>query len=165
MAEPIAQTKVREQLHRLLPPGGPASGREERDQDVVDGGEVADQIERLEDEAHMVMPEPSCSSSVREVMSQSSTRIVPEVGRSSVPSSVSKVLLPEPEGPTMKAQAPLGTSKRRPAALHLVLSRAEVLVTSRTSIMAAGAPVFDAIQCVPLRIASMGTSPEARQAG
>ena len=47
-------------------------------------------------------------------MSQSSTRIVPEVGRSSVPSSVSKVLFPEPDGPTMKAQAPLGISKETP---------------------------------------------------
>ena len=62
-------------------------------------------------------------------MSGPSTRIVPEVGRSSAPIRYSSVLLPEPDGPTMNVHDPLGIRNDHPAeGLDRLLSGDEDLV-------------------------------------
>ena len=87
------------------------------------------------------------------------TRISPLDGRSSAPSRYRSVLLPEPLGPTMNANRPRSIRQLIPrkASTQRMPLRND-FQTFTTSII--GWPQWD-----PIRMASMGTSRAARQAG
>jgi hypothetical protein len=53
----LTQSKIRKQLNSLPPPRGPASGGEKRNQNVIDSGEIPNQVETLKDKAHVIVPE------------------------------------------------------------------------------------------------------------
>ena len=103
-------------------------------------------------------------------MSWPSTRIVPDVGRSSAPSRYSRVLLPEPDGPTMNVHDPRGTRNVTPRRASTVSSPLwNDLWTSTASItrLASGCCRWPGrVQFIPLRrIASIGVILEAFHAG
>jgi len=89
-------------------------GVEEAVGHVVEHALVLGQEELLEHEADPSGPQrgqlpiESCSTS-RPV-----TRTFPELGRSKVPIRCNKVVLPDPEGPTMPTSSPRATEKETP---------------------------------------------------
>ena len=83
----------------------------------------------------------SRSASGIEVMAWSATLIVPEVGKSSAASRYSRVLLPDPDGPTMNVHDPVGSWNVTPRSASTTSSPLwKVLRTSIASIITASPP-------------------------
>ena len=143
----------------LLLVRGDAPGQE-RHQHVLEGREVADQVERLEDEADLLAAIEVLHGLGHgdQVLAVHQDLAAGSAGRCA-PSRYRSVLLPEPLGPTMNANRPRSIRQLMPrrASTQRVPLRYD-FQTFTTSII--GWP-----QCDPIRMASMGTSRAARQAG
>ena len=81
----VGQADVGQQLGRPLPLLGRHAPRQERHQHVLQRRQVADQVERLEDEADLVAAIGVLLDSDIVTRSWPSTRISPDVGRSRAP--------------------------------------------------------------------------------
>ena len=82
------------------------AGRRERRLDVLACGQRRDQVELLEHEAERLEPQVGELAVAERARSRPSKQKLPEVGRSSAPSSCSSVVLPEPLGPATTTNSP-----------------------------------------------------------
>jgi hypothetical protein len=88
---------------------------EQRRLDVLDHGELRDQVERLEHEADGPVPQRDSASSPSEATLRPSNRCSPAVGRSRQPRIDKSVVLPEPLGPMIASFSPARISRLTPA--------------------------------------------------
>ena len=107
----LAEADALEQGARARRAAAPA-GELERQQDVLERGQVRQQLERLEDEADLPPPQPR-QGVLGEVLDRRAVDAGPRrsVGRSRPATSPSSVDLPLPEGPRMATNSPGATAR------------------------------------------------------
>ena len=95
------------------------------DLDVLERRQRRDQVELLEDEAERAQPQlGELAVAQRRRGRVPRRRRVPELGRSSAPSSCSSVVLPEPLGPSSATNSPASISRSMPSSARITFGPA-----------------------------------------
>ena len=98
-------------LHALAPLRGRHAAIRERQLDVLVDGEIADQVEGLEDESDLSVPNARPIRSRQRLTGLTGQRVLPGGGRVEQPNIESRVVLPHPDGPPIATYSPSRISR------------------------------------------------------